>query len=226
MPASSALEAPPITITAVEQSALAASLTSKPILKDFSVSHSTSATISSGMLTQCLGLVELTSAAAYKGSSVGWSSRKKRVEMEQEGMRYLVLRRNAAQETTTNSGTNEIEIAGFLSYLPTVEPDPDFSPPEIPVLYVFEVHVHPSQQGRGIGGAMMSIGEEIAAAMGMKKTMLTVFTSNEAGLRFYERLGYEKWDEEVLPKRRIRLRKAEKEMKPSYVILAKDMKGR
>jgi ribosomal protein S18 acetylase RimI-like enzyme len=58
------------------------------------------------------------------------------------------------------------------------------------VLYCYEIHIHPSLQGQGIGRHLMALFEETGRRIGLEKGMLTVFKANSAATRFYERLGY------------------------------------
>jgi N-alpha-acetyltransferase 40 len=58
------------------------------------------------------------------------------------------------------------------------------------VLYCYEIHIHPSLQGQGIGRHLMSLFEETGRRIGLEKGMLTVFTANRAAVKFYEMLGY------------------------------------
>ncbi|KAL1961035.1 hypothetical protein VTO42DRAFT_4923 [Malbranchea cinnamomea] len=106
-------------------------------------------------------------------------------------------------------------LGGFLSFMTTYEDD-------LPVLYCYELHLHPSLQSRGIGSRLMRVFESIARKIGgLEKTMLTVFRSNEAGRRFYERLGYSV-DEFSPPPRRLRggvVRECD------YLILSKAVAG-
>jgi ribosomal protein S18 acetylase RimI-like enzyme len=45
-------------------------------------------------------------------------------------------------------------------------------------------------RGKGLGSYMMKFMEEAGRAFGMRKSMLTVFKSNDRALQFYKRLGY------------------------------------
>lgn len=209
-----------------------------------------SATIPTSYFGACFNLIRLTSCAAYNASSSGWSSRKKREEMKLDDMRYLLLvrgfrreekqgqedvkRTGYALEESNGDGTRKSSrlkrsaeehkeedndpqplLGGFVSFMVTYED-------AIPVLYCYEIHLHPSLQNRGIGKTLMIAFEEIARNIGgLKKTMLTVFRYNEAGRRFYERLGYVV-DDFSPPPRRLRggvVRKCD------YLILSKEIEN-
>jgi ribosomal protein S18 acetylase RimI-like enzyme len=76
-------------------------------------------------------------------------------------------------------------ILAFLSMMPTVEDGTD-------VLYLYEIHLSPQLRGSGLGSFLMSRFEGAAEAIhGVEKTMLTVFTSNEKAVEFYQKRGYE-----------------------------------
>jgi len=86
--------------------------------------------------------------------------------------------------TTTPTTTPHSDILGFLSFMTTYEDGKE-------VLYCYEIHIHPSLQGQGVGRHLMILFEETARRIGLAKTMLTVFKANRLALAFYERLGYE-----------------------------------
>lgn len=93
----------------------------------------------------------------------------------------------ALDETSPSPATTNpphSEVLGFLSFMTTYEDGKE-------VLYCYELHVHPSLQGRGIGRYLMVLFEETASRIGLTKAMLTVFKVNVVALTFYERLGYE-----------------------------------
>ncbi|KAJ5964369.1 uncharacterized protein N7479_004245 [Penicillium vulpinum] len=172
------------------------------------------ATISAGDLEACLDLIEQTSSEAYIASSTGWSRIKKRKEMKLPDMKYLILR-----DTPNDSGDSNVQVPrekerdiadnnapspspretdesisscrtrfpnvlGFLSFMVTYEDGKE-------VVYCYEIHLSPAARGRGIGKLLMDQMEGIGRAVGLEKSMLTVFKSNEIARRFYERLGYE-----------------------------------
>ncbi|OQE87073.1 hypothetical protein PENNAL_c0020G01758 [Penicillium nalgiovense] len=170
------------------------------------------ATISAADLEACLDLVEQTSSEAYIASSVGWSRTEKRKEMKLPDMKYLVLRDtpndsgssgqvpgekqsdivgnnapsslNENGESVSSSGTGSPNVLGFLSFMVTYEDGKE-------VVYCYEIHLSPTARGRGVGKLLMGRMEGIGRAVGLEKSMLTVFKSNETARRFYERLGYE-----------------------------------
>lgn len=57
--------------------------------------------------------------------------------------------------------------------------------------YIWDVAVHESFRGRGIGKATMQLAEEFARSQGAGSIRLNVFAYNEPAIRLYERLGYE-----------------------------------
>ncbi|KAF1817018.1 acyl-CoA N-acyltransferase, partial [Eremomyces bilateralis CBS 781.70] len=137
-------------------------------------------TISKPDFARCFRLVELTSSEVYKTSVFGWRPRAKRAEMRKNGMRYLLVRPESLDST---------DAIAFLSFLPVEEQSPQTTAPFI-ALYVYEVHVDPSCQSKGLGKRLMRVAEGIAARIGARKVMLTVFEENEGGRRFYDREGY------------------------------------
>lgn len=84
---------------------------------------------------------------------------------------------------TAKSSSPHTEVLAFLSFMTTYEDGKE-------VLYCYEIHIHPSLQGLGIGRHLMSLFEETGRRIGLEKAMLTVFTANSAAIAFYERLGY------------------------------------
>ncbi|CAF9932747.1 MAG: hypothetical protein HETSPECPRED_008443 [Heterodermia speciosa] len=157
----------------------------------------------------CFKLVERTSSLDYKASSVGWSAAKKRQEMADPDMKYLLL--------TTYDGeslTPVYRVHGFLSFMLTRED-------ELPVVYCYEIHLWPSLRGRGIGSKLMRLMEDIGQQAGVQGSMLTVFTKNEVAKKMYERMGYGVHDSSPGP-RRLR---GGRTKKPDYQILWKTIEG-
>jgi N-alpha-acetyltransferase 40 len=78
----------------------------------------------------------------------------------------------------------------------------------------------PADESRtGLGTVLMKLLEEIAMRIpGTEKVMLTCFTSNVRGVKFYEKLGYAK--DEFSPPPKV-LRNGTK-VEAEYVILSKD----
>ncbi|KOS42212.1 hypothetical protein ACN38_g6889 [Penicillium nordicum] len=172
------------------------------------------ATISTADLEACLDLIEQTSSEAYSASPTGWSRTKKRKEMKLPDMKYLILRDTLnnssdysgqvpgekqsdindnnpsssppkeSDEPIPSSGTGSPNVLGFLSFMVTYEDGKE-------VLYCYEIHLSLAARGRGVGRLLMGQMEGIGRAVGLEKTMLTVFKSNEIARRFYDRLGYE-----------------------------------
>ncbi|KAF2837034.1 hypothetical protein M501DRAFT_938591 [Patellaria atrata CBS 101060] len=158
--------------------------------------------------TTCFSLIEVTSSAAYRNSSRGWHPGLKQAEMKETDMRYLLVRR------ASTSPSSPSPILGFLSFQLTPEP------PDI-VLYVYEIHLSASLRGCGLGTHLMGVAEELARRTGMRKTLLTVFTSNIRGEKFYRNLGYQ--EDDISPASR-ELRGG-KVKRPDYIILSKEVEG-
>ncbi|KAL1835768.1 hypothetical protein VTJ49DRAFT_6098 [Mycothermus thermophilus] len=151
-------------------------------------------------LTFCFRLIEQTSREDYENSSMKWQPLKKLKEMQSPDLRYILVK-----EKETNS------LRGFTSLMPTYEEGQ-------PVIYCYEIHLHPEVQGTGLGTLLMSFHATIASNLPtVNKVMLTCFLSNTTALEFYRKLGFEK--DEISPEpRALRGRKTKE---PDYVILSK-----
>ncbi|KAJ5824176.1 hypothetical protein N7447_006516 [Penicillium robsamsonii] len=200
------------------------------------------ATISAADLEACLDLIEQTSSEAYSASSAGWSRTKKRKEMKLPDMKYLILRgtpdepsdssgqiprekqsdivdNNApsspkeSDEPVSSSDTSSRHVLGFLSFMVTYEDGKE-------VIYCYEIHLSPAARGRGVGRLLMGQMEGIGRAVGLEKSMLTVFKSNKIARQFYERLGY--GVDEYSPRPRMLRNGTIKDV--DYLILSKRLK--
>ena len=149
----------------------------------------------------CLDLIENTSAANYKTSSMGWSRARKSKEMRLPDLRYVLLMRPLSEE-----------IVGFMSFMLTFEDG-------FEVIYLYEIHLDPSLQGCGIGKQLFGLFEGAGKRAQVRKAMLTVFKANEGALRFYEKLGFEEDDFSPRP---WKLRNGVVK-EPDYVILSKEL---
>jgi ribosomal protein S18 acetylase RimI-like enzyme len=147
---------------------------------EYTIDNYTAATIPAADLDTCFNLIELTSAAAYKSSSAGWSPKEKREEMKLPDMKYMILRR-AVSDGGESEGPGD--FAGFLEYMVTYEDGYE-------VLYCYEIHLMPESQGQGLGEELMARFERVGARIGLEKAMLTVFKSNRRAMTFYQRVGY------------------------------------
>ncbi|KAH6900312.1 acyl-CoA N-acyltransferase [Thelonectria olida] len=150
-------------------------------------------------LDACFDLIDETSGAHYRSSSMGWHVAVKKKEMRSPDLRYILAK--------DADGT----IKGFTSLMPTFEDNEA-------VVYCYEIHLKAELQGTGLGtklmGHLMDVAENIPA---VEKTMLTCFVSNAYGLKFYEKLGFTK--DEYSPRER-KLRGG-KTVIPDYVILSR-----
>ncbi|OTB00709.1 hypothetical protein M426DRAFT_324069 [Hypoxylon sp. CI-4A] len=158
-----------------------------------------SGNLSAEDLDACFKLVEETSRADYENSSAGWKSSKKLEEMKSPELRYIMVKDVAGI------------VRGFTSLMPTYEEGE-------PVVYCYEIHLKPELQGTGLGRTLIGFLESVAAnTPPIEKVMLTCFVSNERGLSFYKKLGFEK--DEISPEpRKLRFGK---EFIPDYMIMSK-----
>ncbi|WP_448811594.1 GNAT family N-acetyltransferase [Agromyces bauzanensis] len=74
------------------------------------------------------------------------------------------------------------EDAGWL----WIGPSPDAAS-----WWVWDIAVHDTQRGRGIGRAAMLLAEDVARSQGANEMRLNVFAYNEPAIRLYDALGYE-----------------------------------
>ncbi|KAK1247172.1 hypothetical protein MKX07_002081 [Trichoderma sp. CBMAI-0711] len=177
-----------------------ATWTHPPTQKPYSLEFLSSHELSKDDFRSCFDIIELTSGADYRNSSVGWHPSMKKKEMRSPDLRYILVK------------DNQSTVKGFTSLMPTFENHE-------PVLYCYEVHLVPELQGSGLGKHLMAqlitIAENIPST---KKVMLTCFTSNASGLKFYEKLGFTK--DAFSP--RDRTLRGGKVVKPDYVILSRE----
>lgn len=151
-------------------------------------------------LQACFSLIEETSRSDYENSAGKWHPTKKLQEMKSSELRYILVR-----DTKTNT------IHGFISLMPTYEEGQ-------PVVYCYEIHLKPELQGTGLGTLLMSFLSTVAENIPpITKVMLTCFVSNQRGLNFYRKLGFE--TDDISPvSRTLRSRTV---FTPDYVIMSK-----
>ncbi|KAF4472302.1 hypothetical protein FALBO_793 [Fusarium albosuccineum] len=164
----------------------------------FTLSLSLPAAMRHEDLEACFNLVNETSGADYRGSSLGWHPAEKKKEMRSPDLRYILVK----------DGHDKIQ--GFTSLMPTFE---NYEP----VVYCYEIHLKPELQGKFMG-YLMNVADNIAT---VEKVMLTCFVSNASGLKFYEKLGFSQ--DETSPRER-KLRGG-KVVTPDYVILSRPTTG-
>ncbi|KAL5212183.1 hypothetical protein ABZP36_023030 [Zizania latifolia] len=126
-----------------------------------------------------------------------WPSEEKvkRREMVAPEARYIFVRqssndfiakKNMEQDAgveCTHEAHNEDRLLGFVHYRFVLEED-------LPVVYVYELQMEPSVQGKGLGKFLMELIELIACKSQMQAVMLTVQKANKFALAFYRKLRY------------------------------------
>lgn len=184
--------------------------------EEYAIEIYTASSLPKSYFDACFKLLKSTSAEAYKNSCNGWSPAKKKIEMKLPDMRYMVLVRKRSKTETSEDNKRLLEdgdLGGMLSFMTTYEDG-------LPVLYCYEVHLAPRLQHQGLGKQFMRIYEDIGRNIALDKAMLTVYKSNESGVKFYERLGFV--EDEYSPKP-MRLRNGHvKDF--DYMILSKPLK--
>lgn len=128
----------------------------------------------------------------------GWNDSKKRRELEDLDARYIIVTEIA--EAPAQNETNDAPNTSCSEAAP--EPVVDSQRPvafvhlryemeeDEPVLYVYEIQVESSIQGRGVGKFLMQLVELIARRAGLARVMLTSFTANSGANKLYSKLGY------------------------------------
>ena len=184
------------------------------ISKDYHIDLKTSRDLTKAELNSCFQLIESTSRPDYEASpSWGWHPKRKRREMKEDEMRYLLVR---SIDSTQGSGISADEPSlGFLSFMLTHD-----STPSVPVLYVYEIHLSQALRKLGLGAHLMHLAESIAENIAMQKVMLTCFLSNKGAHDFYRKRGYVA--DSCSPEDRTTRNKV---IKPDYVIMSKEVLG-
>lgn len=152
-------------------------------VKAFQIDFKSSSQLTDDEFKACFNLIASTSRQDYKASSWGWHPKRKKREMQEDEMRYLLVRslqRNGQSGNRTND-----PLQGLLSFMLTHD-----STPSVPVLYIYEIHLSKPLRNLRLGAHLMEIVEGIAEKVGVEKLMLTCFLSNESAHGFYERRGY------------------------------------
>ncbi|KAE8702138.1 Acyl-CoA N-acyltransferases superfamily protein isoform 7 [Hibiscus syriacus] len=108
------------------------------------------------------------------GSEWAIEEKVKRREMVAPEARYIFVCRNA----NDMMDSAPIPLLGFLHYRFTLEE-------EMPVLYLYELQLDSSVQGKGLGKFLMELIELIAQEKWMSAVVLTVQKSNSSAMKFY-----------------------------------------
>ncbi|KAF2810186.1 acyl-CoA N-acyltransferase [Mytilinidion resinicola] len=182
---------------------------------NLTISFKASSEMSDADLEGCFSLVEETSSEAYRKSVVRWRPKAKKEEMRDPDMRYLIVRVADPRHDASFSAHSNLPVNGFLSFMITHDDDYEYA-----VLYIYEIHLSESLRGCRVGAHLMHIAETIAQGIGLAEVMLTVFTSNVAAAKFYQKLGFSK--DGTSPEPRVLRNGLEKP--PDYLIMSKDVK--
>ncbi|CAK4032804.1 acyl- N-acyltransferase [Lecanosticta acicola] len=165
-----------------------------------------------GECDECLNLIASTSRKDYESSNWGWHPKRKKREMKEKEMRYLLVRRPLPGEASQRADDTEFE--GFLSFMLTHD-----STPAVPVLYIYEIHLTEAARGKGLGRFLMASAESFARSVGVDKVVLTCFLCNVVARNLYLRLGF--GTDVCSPGDR---KTRNKVVKVDYVIMSKDLK--
>jgi len=158
--------------------------------KAFDISLVAADWLTPGEYNAAYNLIEETSRSDYESSTFGWHPKRKRKEMLEPEMKYLLVRSRGAEPTverTTKSGDLDMSVLGFLSFM--VDHD---SSPSVPVLYIYEIHLAESLRGLGLGNHLIQVTERLASNIGLDKVMLTCFLCNKKAHQFYTDRGFGK----------------------------------
>ena len=182
--------------------------------RDYHIDLKTSKDLTNAELSSCFQLIESTSRPDYEASPHwGWHPKRKRHEMKEHDMRYLLVRSGSSTETSGLAADEP--VLGFLSFMLTHD-----STPTAPVVWVYEIHLSEALRKVGLGAHLMELAESIAEKVAMQKTMLTCFLSNKIAHSFYRKRGYVA--DSCSPEDRTTRNKV---IKIDYVIMSKEVLG-
>lgn len=115
-------------------------------------------------------------------------------------LRYILLREKKEEKEEEEGGEKREELSegekvcGFMSFMLTIEDG-------VEVIYCYEIHLHESVRGQGIGKQLMGLLEAAGRKARVEKAMLTVFKRNVDAVGFYKGLGYEEDEYSPRPKK-------------------------
>lgn len=128
-------------------------------------------------------------------------SKKRFLEVyEEEGIEQLVFELD---------GNGESEVVGYAECAFEVTGSDNwinesyFSRRDMRPLFVEELAVHPTQQGRGIGGFILEQLEHLARVRGCTHLVLEVAENNKRALRFYRTRHFQKLDAAIFMAKRV-----------------------
>ena len=167
----------------INQDLLSYPIEDKDDARVFQIDFKSASRVTAHELNACFNLIETTSRPDYEASSWGWYPKRKKREMKEDEMRYLLVRQVPQHDHPERRADNP--VLGFLSFMLTHD-----STPSEPVLYVYENHLPSSLRKLGLGAHLMNVVEGIAENVEVDKVMLTCFLSNKKAHSFYTRRGY------------------------------------
>lgn len=147
-------------------------------------------------------------------------------EMQENGLVYVSYHASASSRSHSR---NVDDLIGFISFVDTLDH-------EGRVLYLYEIHIHPDHQHRGIGKLMIDKFHQLAREIShtkkenvnnekderggqvLKGTKLTVFSENGV-VGWYKRLGYLVSEDSP----RDRVLRSGKVVKPDYYLLYREV---
>jgi len=117
-------------------------------------------------ITWAFELVKTNMREMYLRAKIGWYEKEKKKEMKTPKMHYVIVR-----------DSNDKRV-GFVSFLFDVEFKLD-------VAYLYEIHLDNAAQGKGLGSYLMELHAEIVKHTQISKSILTCFTENTKGQKFF-----------------------------------------
>ncbi|XP_017973805.1 PREDICTED: N-alpha-acetyltransferase 40 isoform X3 [Theobroma cacao] len=128
-------------------------------------------------MKQCIQSLLKANMEGPYGSEWAAEEKVKRREMVAPEARYIFVHSNA-NEMTVDDAPSPSPLLGFVHYRFTVEQ-------EITVLYLYEIQLDSSVQGKGLGKFLMHLIELIARKNHMGALVLTVQKANSLAMKFY-----------------------------------------
>jgi len=138
------------------------------------------------VLEDLLVLTRVNMKSLYDGAGSptwSWSDSRKRGELRNERMRWILLRSKNDEHGIETLESDEKGIIGFVAFRFTAEVG-------IPHTYVHEVQIAESMRARGYGQLLMRAVQYLSEQVEMQLIILTVFSDNLAAVRFYNKIGF------------------------------------